>query len=74
MKIGQTLRYGSFEFDLHEKKQWLVPQRTNSIFDISLSALSGEPSSRKKTFTIKNDAYAATLLVGAIKSELARRC
>ena len=26
MKIGQTLRSGSFEFDLHEKKPWLVPQ------------------------------------------------
>jgi hypothetical protein len=25
MKIGQTLRSGSFEFDLHEKKPWLVP-------------------------------------------------
>jgi len=25
IKIGQTLRSGSFEFDLHEKKQWLVP-------------------------------------------------
>ena len=31
MKIGQTLRSGSFEFDLCQKSRGSSPKRTNSI-------------------------------------------